>query len=113
MGCDAPKSALREYSTMVVTPHACSITLWVPLRARTSQPVRQRCAQQELMPSHLDVSPDAPALLGFVNDTLVSTCPPKPRNKVASMWLICAATRVVDMCPVKKLREVIGELQEH
>lgn len=66
----------------------------------------------ELMLSHLDVPPDAPALLGFVNDTLVSTYPPEPRNKVASMWLIRAATRVVDTCPVKKLREVVGTMQE-
>ena len=64
------------------------------------------------MPSHLDVPPDVPALLGFVNDMLMSTCPPEPRNKVASMWLICAAMRVMDTCPVKKLREVVGELQE-
>jgi len=66
----------------------------------------------ELMLSHLDVPPDAPALLGFVNDTLMSTYPPEPQNKVASMWLIRAATRVVDTCPVKKLREVVNTLQE-
>jgi len=66
----------------------------------------------ELMLSHLDIPPDAPALLGFVNDTLVSTYPPEPRNKVASMWLIRAATRVVDTCSVKKLREVVSTLQE-
>ena len=47
-----------------------------------------------------------------MNDTLVSTYPPEPRNKVASMWLICAATRVVDPCPAKRLREVVGALQE-
>lgn len=66
----------------------------------------------ELMLSHLDAPLDAPALLGFVNDTLVSTYPPEPRNKVVSMWLIRAATRVVDLCPVKKLCEVVGALQE-
>lgn len=66
----------------------------------------------ELLLSHLESPPDAPALLGFVNDTLVSTYPPEPQNKVASMWLIRAATRVVDTCPVKKLREVVGALQE-
>jgi hypothetical protein len=69
-------------------------------------------ASAELMLSHLDAPSDAPALLGFVNDTLASTYPPEPRNKVVSMWLIRAATRVVDTCPVKKLREVIGALQE-
>jgi len=54
--------------------------------------------------------PDAPTLLGFVNDTLMSTYPAEPRNKVASVWLIRAATRVVDMCPVKKLCKVVGTL---
>jgi hypothetical protein len=66
----------------------------------------------ELMLSHLETPHDAPALLGFVNDTFVSTYPPEPRNKVGSMWLIRAATRVVDTCPVDKLREVVGALQE-
>jgi len=62
--------------------------------------------------SHVDVPPDAPALLGFMNDTLVSTYPPEPQNKVASMWLIHTAMRVVDMCPIKKLHKVVGTLQE-
>lgn len=66
----------------------------------------------ELMLSHLETPPDAPALLGFANDTLVSTYPPEPQNKVASMWLIRTATRVVDTCPVNKLCEVVGSLQE-
>src|SRR6266851_1003768 len=66
----------------------------------------------ELLLSHLDAPSDAPALLGFVNDTLVSTYPPEPRNKVASMWLIRAATRVVDTCPVKRLCEVVSSLQD-
>ena len=66
----------------------------------------------ELMLSHLESPPDAPALLAFANDTLVSTYPPEPQNKVASMWLIRTATRVVDSCPVNKLCEVLGALQE-
>jgi hypothetical protein len=53
-----------------------------------------------------------PALLGFVNDTLVSMHPPEPQNKVASMWLIRTTTRVMDICPVMRLREVVGALQE-
>ena len=60
----------------------------------------------------LDIPPNVPALLRFMNDTLVSMHPPKPQNKVASMWLICIATRVVDTCPVKRLCEVIGALQD-
>ncbi|KAF8490777.1 hypothetical protein F5888DRAFT_1620590 [Russula emetica] len=66
----------------------------------------------ELMLGHLETPPDAPALLGFANDTLVSTYPPEPQNKVASMWLIRTATRVVDTCPVNKLCEVVGSVQE-
>ena len=54
--------------------------------------------------------PDVPALLGFVNDMLMSMYPAEPRNKVMSVWLIRAATRVVDTCPVKKLHEVVGTL---
>jgi hypothetical protein len=57
----------------------------------------------ELLLSHLETPPDAPALLGFVNDTFVSTYPPEPQNKVVLMWLIRTATRVVDTCPVEKL----------
>ena len=66
----------------------------------------------ELLLGHLETPPEAPALLGFVNDTFVSTYPPEPQNKVASMWLLRAATRVVDTCPVSNLCEVVGALQE-
>ncbi len=66
----------------------------------------------ELMLSYLETPPDAPAVLGFANDTLVSTYPPEPQNKIASMWLIRTATRVLDTCPVNKLCEVVGSLQE-
>ena len=66
----------------------------------------------ELLLSYLDSPPDTLALLGFVNDMLMSMYPPEPQNKVASMWLIHAAMRVMDMCPVKKLCEVVTALQE-
>jgi hypothetical protein len=65
-----------------------------------------------LLLSHLNVPSDMPALLGFVNDMLMSMYLPKLRNNVASMWLICTAMRVVDMCPIKRLCEVIGSLQD-
>jgi len=45
--------------------------------------------------SHLEMPVDAPALLEFVNDTLVSIYPPEPRNKVASLSFI-RTTKVVD-----------------
>jgi hypothetical protein len=69
-------------------------------------------ASATLLLSYLDAPSDTPALLGFVNDTLVSTYPPEPQNNVASMWLIRAAMRVVDTCPVKRLCEVVGSLQD-
>jgi len=69
-------------------------------------------ASATLLLGHLDAPSDTPVLLGFVNDTLVSTYPPEPRNNVVSMWLICAAMRVVDTCPVKRLCEVVGSLQD-
>jgi hypothetical protein len=56
----------------------------------------------ELMLSYLNVPPDVPTLLGFMNHMLVSTYLPELQNKVASQWLIRAATRVVDTYPVKK-----------
>ena len=60
----------------------------------------------ELMLSHLDIPPNVPTLLRFVNDMLISTYLPEPRNEVVSMWLIRAATRVVDTCPAKRLYKV-------
>jgi hypothetical protein len=60
----------------------------------------------ELIFSHLNVPPDAPMLLRFMNDMLVSTYLPKPWNKVMPMWLICATIRVEDMGPAKKLCDV-------
>jgi hypothetical protein len=60
------------------------------------------------MPLH-----EIPALLlTFVNDTLISTYPPEPRNKVVSMWLIRTVKEVVDTCSTRMLREVLGALQE-
>ncbi|KAH9060473.1 hypothetical protein EDB87DRAFT_1616129 [Lactarius vividus] len=66
----------------------------------------------DLLLGHLETPSEAPALLEFVNDTLVSTYPPEPRNKVVSMWLMRTVTRMVEMCPVRMLRELLGALQE-
>ncbi|KAH9011657.1 hypothetical protein EDB85DRAFT_2281515 [Lactarius pseudohatsudake] len=66
----------------------------------------------DLLLSHLETPSEAPALLEFVNDTLVSTYPPEPRNKVVSMWLMRTVTRMVETCPVRMLRELLGALQE-
>ncbi|KAI9465049.1 hypothetical protein BJY52DRAFT_1209886 [Lactarius psammicola] len=66
----------------------------------------------DLLLGHLEMPSEAPALLEFVNDTLVSTYPPEPRNKVVSMWLMRTVTRVVETCPVRMLRDLLGALQE-
>ncbi len=66
----------------------------------------------DLLLGHLEAPSEAPALLEFINDTLVSTYPPEPRNKVVSMWLMRTVTRVVETCPVRVLRELLGALQE-
>lgn len=66
----------------------------------------------DLLLSHLETPSEAPALLEFVNDTLVSTYPPEPRNKVVSMWLMRTVTRVVETCPTRMLRELLCALQE-
>ncbi len=65
-----------------------------------------------LLLSYLDMPSNAPGLLGFVNNMLMSTYPPEPWNNIASMWLIHTATRVVDMCPIKRLCEVVGSLED-
>ena len=66
----------------------------------------------DILLGHLETPHEAPALLGFVNDTLVSTYPPEPRNKVASMWLMRTVKKVVGTCPGRMLREVVAALQE-
>jgi hypothetical protein len=51
-------------------------------------------------------------LLAFVNDTLVSTYPPEPQDKVVSMWLLRTVKKIVGTLPPRMLREVVGALQE-
>lgn len=38
-------------------------------------------------------------VLDFVNDTLLGTYPPEPRNKVTSCWVLRSLTRAIDTCP--------------
>jgi hypothetical protein len=54
------------------------------LSTYTPTGVSVTCAA-ELMLSHLNIPPDVPVLLGFMNDMLVSMYLPEPWNKVASM----------------------------
>ena len=69
----------------------------------------------DVLLSHLDVTEisEVPcALLELVNDTLQSTYPPEPRNKMTSLWLIRTVTRLVETCPVKLLYRTLCALQD-
>lgn len=69
----------------------------------------------DLLLTHLDMA-DARQLpsyiFDFVNDTLQSTYPPEPRNKVTSIWMIRSLIRVVDACPVELRLNLLETLQE-
>ncbi|KAH9949823.1 hypothetical protein B0H21DRAFT_819758 [Amylocystis lapponica] len=60
----------------------------------------------DLLLSHLEVNDarEVPAdVFEFVNDALIVSYPPEPRNKVASLWLMRTLTRVIDTCPLALL----------
>ncbi|KAG1720483.1 hypothetical protein EDB19DRAFT_1917951 [Suillus lakei] len=69
----------------------------------------------DLLLTHLDMA-DARQLpsfiFDFVNDTLQSTYPPEPRNKVTSIWMIRSLIRVVDACPAELRLNLLETLQE-
>ncbi|KAI6039330.1 hypothetical protein EDC04DRAFT_1755812 [Pisolithus marmoratus] len=48
----------------------------------------------------------------FVNDTLLSTYPPEPRNLKPCTWLIATLTRIVDACPIDQLVELLQAIQD-
>jgi hypothetical protein len=64
------------------------------------------------MPLH-----EVPALqLAFVDDTLISTCPPEPRNKVVDMWGTVEIgadvdTRNYDEDAVSRLAVIYGDVE--
>ncbi|KAH9936222.1 uncharacterized protein B0H18DRAFT_1206615 [Fomitopsis serialis] len=69
----------------------------------------------DLLLSNLDINDarDVPKdVLDLVNDTLASTYPPEPRNKVISIWLIRTLTRVIDACPVELSMNMFELLQD-
>ncbi|KAA1469740.1 hypothetical protein DENSPDRAFT_816901 [Dentipellis sp. KUC8613] len=69
----------------------------------------------DLLVASVDISEamDIPGtLLEFVNDTLVSTYPPEPRNRLVSRWLLRSLARLVDACPTSLLRHVLEIIQE-
>lgn len=56
----------------------------------------------DLLLTHLEIAEarQVPTdLFEFINDILVSTYPPEPRNKVTSIWLLRSLTRVIGACP--------------
>ncbi|KAJ8691815.1 hypothetical protein PTI98_011346 [Pleurotus ostreatus] len=51
-------------------------------------------------------------LLQFVNEALLSSYPPEPRNTVHIMWVVRALTDVLESCPLEmvvELMELVGE----
>ncbi|THH20532.1 hypothetical protein EW146_g848 [Bondarzewia mesenterica] len=69
----------------------------------------------DILLSHFEISEvsEIPgALLELANDTLQSTYPPEPRNKITSLWLIRTVTRMVDTCPIDLLNYVLQAIQE-
>ncbi|KAG0704222.1 hypothetical protein DFH29DRAFT_912360 [Suillus ampliporus] len=69
----------------------------------------------DLLLTHLDMADvrQLPSyIFDFVNDTMQSTYPPEPRNKVTSIWMIRSLIRVVDACPVELRLNLLDTLQE-
>lgn len=69
----------------------------------------------DLLLSHLEIceARQIPSdVLEFVNNTLVSTYPPEPRNKVTSMWLMRSLTRIIDACPQELYLNLFELIQE-
>ncbi|OJA17207.1 hypothetical protein AZE42_00199 [Rhizopogon vesiculosus] len=69
----------------------------------------------DMLLTHLDMADvrQLPSyIFDFVNDTLQSTYPPEPRNKVTSIWMVRSLIRVVDACPVELRLNLLETLQE-
>ncbi|KAL6302847.1 hypothetical protein BKA93DRAFT_736024 [Sparassis latifolia] len=69
----------------------------------------------DLLLSHLEIGEARQIpfdMMEFINDTLISTYPPEPRNKVFCMWLLRSLTRVIDACPVELSLNLLETLQE-
>ncbi|KIN99598.1 hypothetical protein M404DRAFT_1004540 [Pisolithus tinctorius Marx 270] len=48
----------------------------------------------------------------FVNDTLLSTYPPEPRNLKPCTWLLATLTRIIDGCPVDRILDLLQTIQD-
>lgn len=83
---------------MAVLDHVASVVARSPCPAFASS---TRVADLILSHCEMDDIRELPTnVFELVNDTLLSTYPPEPRNLKPSMWLIASLTRAVDSCPM-------------
>ncbi|KAJ7133006.1 hypothetical protein C8R46DRAFT_1140336 [Mycena filopes] len=65
--------------------------------------------------SHLDMreAREFPeSLLEFVNDTLRSSYPPEPRNKLHAFWMLRTVTQKIETCPVEHAVDMLHLIEE-
>ena len=69
----------------------------------------------DLLLTHLEIGEARQipgGLFDFANDTLLSTYPPEPRNKVTSSWLLRSLTRAIDACPAELALNLFETIQD-
>jgi hypothetical protein len=69
----------------------------------------------DLLPTHLEIGEAryiSGGLFNFANDTLLSTYPPQPRNKITSIWLLCSLTCAIDACPAELALNLFETIQD-
>lgn len=95
---------------MVVLDHVASVVARSPCPAFASS---TRIADLLLSHCEMDDIRELPTnVFELVNDTLLSTYPPEPRNLKPSMWLIASLTRAVDACPVDLRLSLLEAIQD-
>lgn len=109
--CDAMDRATDGgLDSMILLDHVAADLARVPCPAHASF---TRVA--DLLLTHFDIG-DARQIpsnvFDFVNDTLLSTYPPEPRNLKPCTWLIVTLTRIVDACPPGQLLQLLQAIQD-
>ena len=95
---------------MMVLNHVAGLIARSPCPAFASS---TRVADLLLSHCEMDDTRELPTnLFELVNDTLLSTYPPEPRNLKPSMWLIASLTRAVDTCPVDLRLSLLEAIQD-
>lgn len=95
---------------IMVLDHVASVVARSPSPAFASS---TRVADLLLSHCEMDEIRELPSkVFEFVNDTLLSTYPPEPRNLKPSMWLIASLTRAVDACPVDLRLNLLAVIQD-